>query len=263
MRRSDRGYDPSIHGSVSSRIPPLFSFLPYSRILHAWEHANVSVDDVVNDILQAFHHPTLRHNNVEIQRNMFNTVKTWVDEHPRRNQLDQMLSSESVKLHKNQILNQQQHGSSGGGGANQGHSHSPFAGLQLGHGKVANSIWSQIKTRDLDSMSGRDGDPSTNYQSSAPAPSAGYNPPQGHGYGHNPDYQGGYNAPAPPSYSGQPPPQGGHYGGHGGYGNQPPQQQYGGPGPGAPPQPQYGQHPPPHDQYGGQYGNQYGGNPRY
>ncbi|KAF4960666.1 hypothetical protein FSARC_10408 [Fusarium sarcochroum] len=252
----------NILNSCAGRIAATILQYTVPRVLYAWENTGVPVDEVVNDVLRAFHHPAARNDHIEIQRDMFKTVKKWADEHPRRHELAHLLSSESVKNHKNQILNQVKEGSrSAGGGCN----HGTFGDLSnAGHGKVAGSLWSQVKTRDLDSMEGKDGNPATGYLSSSPAPPS----QSSFDYGQNPNYAssnsgysqqgppGGYNAPPQPSYGGgygappQQPQYGGQYGGPppGQYGAPPPQQ-YGGPGYGAPPQ--Y----PPYDQQG------YGGPP--
>ncbi|RGP73557.1 heterokaryon incompatibility het-c [Fusarium sporotrichioides] len=231
----------NILNSCAGRIAATILQYTVPRVLYAWENTGVSVDEVVNDVLRAFHHPAARDDHVEIQRDMFKTMKNWADEHPRRHELAHLLSSESVRNHKNHILNQVS-GSSrsvGGGGCN----HGTFGDMaNAGHGKVAGSLWSQVKTRDLDSMEGKDGNPATGYMSNSPAP-----PSQtSFEYGQNPNYagsssgysqQGGYNA--PPQQS----PYGGGYGG-------PPQPQYGAPPPGQYGGPQYGAPPP--QQYGGQ-----------
>ncbi len=227
------------------------------------------VDEVVNDVLRAFHHPAIRDNNVQIQREMFETVQRWTQETTHRNQINQLLSSESVKNGKNHIL--------GTSNKSRGHDNSHGG---LGHGKVAGSLWAQVSSRDLSSMEGGDGNPSTGYLSTSPAPPQAPRP-QGYGYGEsqppthgeaasylNP--QGGYGEAA--SYS-NPPPQQGYNAGYqgqqpppsqGGYWEQgppPPQppQQYGSSGysgqPGYPPygqqpqQPPYGQPPPSWGQY--------------
>ncbi|CAF3512728.1 unnamed protein product [Fusarium graminearum] len=252
----------NILNSCAGRIAATILQYTVPRVLYAWENTGVSVDEVVNDILRAFHHPAARDDHVEIQRDMFKTMKNWADEHPRRHELAHLLSSESVRNHKNHILNQVSGASRsvGGGGCN----HGTFGDMSnAGHGKVAGSLWSQVKTRDLDSMEGKDGNPATGYMSNSPAP-----PSQtSFDYGQNPSYagsnsgysqQGGYNAP---------PPQQSYGGGYGG----PPQPQYGAPPPGQYGGPQYGAPPP--QQYGGQgygapppqyppYGQQgYGGPP--
>ncbi|KAK2677362.1 Heterokaryon incompatibility Het-C [Fusarium oxysporum f. sp. vasinfectum] len=245
----------NILNSCAGRIAATILQYTVPRVLYAWENTGVSVDEVVNDVLRAFHHPAARDDHIEIQRDMFKTVKKWADEHPRRHELAHLLSSDSVKNHKNHILNQVQGNSRsiGGGGCN----HGTFGDMaNAGHGKVAGSLWSQVKTRDLDSLEGKDGNPAAGYLSSSPAPPS----QSSFEYGQNPNYaasnsghsqQGGYGAPPPQppyggGYGGPPQPQygapPGQYGGPppGQYGAPPPQQ-YGGPGYGAPQYPPYGQ----------------------
>lgn len=219
-----------------------------SRILYAWENPSVPVDEVVNDVLRVFHHPALRHDSIEIQRDMFQTVKKWADEHPRRNMIDVALSSEAVRAGKNHVLSQAQHsGDTKSPSGACGHSHGAFDMLgEFGHGKVAGSLWNQVRTRDLDAMEGRDGDPSKSYMSNSPAP-----PGRRFEYGENPQYQqGGYKAAPPhpgPYSSGYGPSPSGPPSGY----NHPAPQGYG-----APPQPHYAPHggpPPAWDQYPGQH----------
>ncbi|KAI0885037.1 heterokaryon incompatibility Het-C [Annulohypoxylon maeteangense] len=238
------------------------------RILYAWDNPGVPVDEVVNDVLRAFHHPALRDEHVEIQREMFDTVRKWADEYPRRHEINHVLGSDSVRNGKNHILSGQK-GHSHGGGIFDG-------GLkeQLGHGRPSTSLWSQCATRDLSAMGAGEGlRPTSDYGSnrptssnsynsqghSAPSPSYGYSahqaPPQGGGgYGHSSSQyqsygqqgyqQQGYGAPPQgeaSSYytSSQPPPQ--NYQSQG-YGGPPPHQQGG--------YPPYG-----NQQWGGGYGN--------
>lgn len=103
------------------------------RILYAWQNPGVAVDEVISDIIRVFHHPALRDESIEIHRNMFNTVKRWVDENPQRNDLNNILSSASVKAGHNHI----------GGGLKDIHDH----GALGGHGKTSGSIWSEIQSR--------------------------------------------------------------------------------------------------------------------
>ncbi|EWZ93176.1 hypothetical protein NW765_005138 [Fusarium oxysporum] len=237
----------NILNSCAGRIAATILQYTVPRVLYAWENTGVSVDEVVNDVLRAFHHPAARDDHIEIQRDMFKTVKKWADEHPRRHELAHLLSSDSVKNHKNHILNQVQGNSRsiGGGGCN----HGTFGDMaNAGHGKVAGSLWSQVKTRDLDSLEGKDGNPAAGYLSSSPAPPS----QSSFEYGQNPNYaasnsghsqQGGYGAPPPQppyggGYGGPPQPQ---YGAPPGQYGAPPPQQYGGPGYGAPQYPPYGQ----------------------
>lgn len=181
------------------------------------------VDEVLNDILRAFHHPALRDERIEIHRDMFNTVRRWVDELPNRGSINHVLSSASVKAG---------HNHKGGDKDRDTHSHGALFG---GHGKTSGSIWSEIQARDLDSMEGRDGNPQNAYQSSEPQLSGSSTvPPRSPKYGYEsgayrPETTGGpdsypdsYSAPnqyagAPPYGYQQPPYQQG-YGGYQGYG---------------------------------------------
>jgi len=210
------------------------------KILEAWDDTNISVDHVVNDVLRAFHHPAMRDENIRIQRKMFQTVRDWVHRSSYRDNLNLLLSSQSVKDGKNHILK----GEAPSHGHGHGHSHgyggasNPIGGMwdsvqNLGHGKVKGSLWSQVSTRDIDAEG-----LSTSHQAQYPLdnPSSAYShqPPGG--------YPGSGYGPPQPSYA-------------------PPQQSYG------PPQPQYtpppgGWAPPPHPPPGGYGGPSYG-QPQY
>lgn len=222
------------------------------------------VDQIVNDVLRAFHHPALRDESIQIQRDMFATVRTWAQE--SRYPIDQLLSSESVKAGKNHILKTTDNKGSGGGG----HNHGTFGAFQdlvdMGHGKVKGSLWSQIQTRDLSAMGGGDGSAEVGYMSSSPAP----RPTSSSGFGYQADGGAPQQVPhgqAASYFSGgssaQPPvPEPGYGGGGYGYGQQqpPPQMGWGqGPPPPGPPPPGYGGPggygqgpPPPFPPYGGQ-----------
>ncbi|KAK7977966.1 hypothetical protein PG988_005456 [Apiospora saccharicola] len=240
------------------------------RILYAWENPGVPVDEVVNDVTRAFHHPALRDERTEIHREMFHTVRKWADEYPRRHELNHVLGSQSVKDGKNHILQ-------GQGNANRGHSHGGgiFDGgvgdmnSNRGHGRPTNSLWSKVATRDLDAMGAGQGGGVGYMGASSPEPSHAptntrpllsgpstsspirRRPPQGYA-GQPPQ---GYGAPPPQGYAG-PPSQG--------YG-MPPQGYPAQPTYGAPP-PGWGQGPPPpqggYPPYGGQ-GQWGGGGYRY
>jgi len=72
------------------------------RIVYAWDHPDVPVDQVLNDVVRVFHHPAIRDSNCEVHRNMFDVVKRWVDGRSDRGRsLDTILSSESVRAGKN------------------------------------------------------------------------------------------------------------------------------------------------------------------
>lgn len=115
----------------------------------------------MKDILRIFHHPAIRDEKVEIQRDMFNTVRKWADEQPDRNRINYVLSSASVKAGGNQKSTDPQ----------AGHSHGAFSG------STADQIWQKIKTRDMNDMRGLEESevgPSTGYSSPSPGPSFGY-----------------------------------------------------------------------------------------
>jgi hypothetical protein len=188
--------------------------------MYAWENPGVPVDEVVNDVLRAFHHPAARNEHIEIQRDMFETVRKWTQETPYRNQLGHLLSSESVKNHKNHVLSGGDPGSRSIPGGGCGHGDG-------GHGKPAGSLWAQIQTLNREqSQSQSQSQPQMHGQGQAagyyagsspqPHPYGGY-PGQG-GYGQQQQHQPHYGGHQQPGY-GAPPPQ------HGGYlphGQQPP-----------------------------------------
>ncbi|KAM7199556.1 Heterokaryon incompatibility Het-C [Rhypophila sp. PSN 637] len=254
----------NVLNSCAGRVAATILQYVVPRIVYAWENPGVPVDEVVNDVLRAFHHPAIRDDNIQIQRDMFETVRKWTQETPHRNQLNHLLSSDSVKNHKNHILpNGGSSGTRGPGGSAGGGCHDG------GHGRPSGSLWGQLnKNRDFAAMT--NSAPSGGY-GGAPQPShspyggGGYSQPapsyQGGGgyasqYGNpspNPGY-GGYGAPQPPQ---QQPSPGGYW-----QGGPPPPQQYGGGGyqaPGGyPGQQGHGSHPHGgHGGYGG--GHQQGG----
>jgi len=90
--------------------------------------SGVPVDEVMNDCLRVFHHPALRDENLELHRNMFMTVRKWVEEQPDAHSLNNILGSASVRAGKNHTTLNEKSG---------GHSH----GALGGHGKTSGSIW--------------------------------------------------------------------------------------------------------------------------
>lgn len=206
------------------------------RIIYAWEHADVPVEQVMDDINRVFHHPALRDNNCELHRNMFSSVERWARSRPDGGQnLNTLLSSDSVRHGKNLTIVE-----------TKPHFQNSFPG-QLGnllgtgsHAKTAGSPWERLtKSREIGS---EDEDVVTNAPATSPSMQTEYNnsrtsggPDVGHATQSSPQpLQDPYAAFSHPS-AGPPPPTG--Y-----YGQQSPMQQqwqqgYAGQ---APPGPPYG-----------------------
>jgi hypothetical protein len=97
------------------------------RVLYAWQHIDVPVEQVMADVMHVFHHPAVRDNNIEVHRTMYDAVKHWVDTLlDRGHSLNEILSSASVRAGKNHKedktqqnkpsqQHQQSHGQSHGG----------------------------------------------------------------------------------------------------------------------------------------------------
>lgn len=72
------------------------------RVLYAWQHTDVSEDEVLNDCMQVFHHPALRNMRNDAHRAMFETVEKWAHARSDRGaSLDSILSSEGVRSGRN------------------------------------------------------------------------------------------------------------------------------------------------------------------
>jgi len=93
------------------------------RVLYAWEHPDVPVQQVLGDIEGIFHHPAIRNEHNECHRNMFEAVRTWAQGHPDRgHSLNDVLSSEGVRAGRNHKA-----------GVNDGHNHNPAPQFSTGH----------------------------------------------------------------------------------------------------------------------------------
>ena len=74
------------------------------RILYAWEHPDIPIDQVLNDIMRVFHHPANRDPHCELHREMFSVVETWAYFQPNRGaELNNILSSDGVRHGKNNV----------------------------------------------------------------------------------------------------------------------------------------------------------------
>ncbi|KNG51392.1 het-c domain-containing protein [Stemphylium lycopersici] len=96
------------------------------RVIYAWDHPDVPVDQVLEDCMRVFHHPALRDPHCEVHVNMFEVVKKWAHNYHGKD-LNDLLSSESVKAGHNQSGahdHSSGHGHGAAGVSNfQGHSH--------------------------------------------------------------------------------------------------------------------------------------------
>jgi hypothetical protein len=97
------------------------------RIIYAWEHPNVPVNQVLDDISRVFHHPALRDHHCELHRNMYDVVQRWAQSH-RSTHIDEVLSSESVRKGKNHIGPDQEHSHGGSNKYKGSGSHSKVSG---------------------------------------------------------------------------------------------------------------------------------------
>lgn len=85
-------------GSVAAEILKFIA----PRVLYAWEHPDVPVQQVMHDVESIFHHPAVRNERNECHRNMFAAVRKWVDGlSDRGRSLEAVLSSEAVRAGKN------------------------------------------------------------------------------------------------------------------------------------------------------------------
>ncbi|KAL8407732.1 hypothetical protein RB594_006537 [Gaeumannomyces avenae] len=223
----------NVLNSCAGRVASTIVQYVVPRVVFAWENPNVPVDEICNDVLRAFHHPAARNEQIEIQKQMFETVRIWLNEWSHKHEVSRLLSSEAVKAGRNHLLVNGQQAKSvdrahdhGGGGF-------PTAALAEmgGHGRVSGSLWAQVKTRDMSAMGAGPQAQGTPQPQQQPPPHAPYGqgPPSGYAYS-----QGGQ-PPAPsPSY--------------GAYGQQPPPPQQPPPHQGGYAPQAYGQHPPQHMQ---------------
>ncbi|KAI9667641.1 MAG: hypothetical protein M1821_000458 [Bathelium mastoideum] len=230
------------------------------RVIYAWENPGVPVDEVLDDIVRAFHHPAIRDQHLEIHRNMFSAVERWVQGRPDQGrELNTILSSESVKAGHNHVVSAGSHPSHGGHGKVGGSPLDQFT-QKFSSGGGIPGLGNIPGLGSIPGMSGgkREGpygdegtmnppaadqnfqpQPSGNYMYEAPGPTASYGGQQyqpsapagfvpNDPYAYPTAYQQGYEIP----YEGQQqPPPAGEYGqqpGHHGQQHQPSSSEYGG-----------------------------------
>ena len=86
------------------------------RIIFAWQHPDIPVEQVLNDVVRVFHHPALRRPDCELHRNMYSTVESWARSRPDGgSNLNVLLGSESVRHGKNHTVDASQQSHSHGG----------------------------------------------------------------------------------------------------------------------------------------------------
>ena len=122
------------------------------RVLYAWEQPLIPEQQVLSDVIRAFHHPAIRDQRNELHRNMFDVVQRWANSLPDRGaSLNKILGSEGVKRGLNHSGDSHDHGMLGMGMAS-GRIHGYGS-----HSKVSGSEWEkrkkkrdqQGKTRDI------------------------------------------------------------------------------------------------------------------
>ena len=122
------------------------------RILYAWQHPDIPVEQVLDDIVHVFHHPALRDHNREIHRDMFSTVERWVRARPDGGRhLDGLLGSDSVRHGRNHTVDASQ----------QSHTHGGLPSINMpggmgnlfgggSHSKTGGGLWDAVgKMRDM------------------------------------------------------------------------------------------------------------------
>ncbi|KAI5298543.1 hypothetical protein KEM56_003967, partial [Ascosphaera pollenicola] len=86
------------------------------KILLAWEREQLDVKEVTEDCVHIMHHPSLRDPHSEAQKAMFDVVEDWAKSKPR-GWINDILSADSVRAGKNQVVHgPNSHGSGTGSG---------------------------------------------------------------------------------------------------------------------------------------------------
>lgn len=86
------------------------------RVIYAWQHPNIPVEQVLDDVGQVFHHPAIRNPRSEVHQKMFSTVEKWArSRDDGGSNLNALLGSESVRQGKNHTIKESQAAHSLGG----------------------------------------------------------------------------------------------------------------------------------------------------
>ncbi|KAF5094559.1 hypothetical protein D0Z00_003500 [Geotrichum galactomycetum] len=105
---------------VLSHVVPL--------VVKAWEDTSINVDDVTNEALQVFHHPSLA--STPLQRKMRETMEKWLDEVENRDTILKGLTSQGVRNGQN--LKTGNKTGQGKQSAQSGHVHQDGCGHNMG-----------------------------------------------------------------------------------------------------------------------------------
>lgn len=102
----------SVAGQVACTIVKFVA----PRIVDSWDDVGKDIRQVIDDILQVFHHPALRDDNREGQKAMFEAVKAWWEgkEDSEKEHLKDILSFEGVKDGRNHEIDSGEDGHSHG-----------------------------------------------------------------------------------------------------------------------------------------------------
>ncbi|EEQ91030.2 HET-C domain-containing protein HetC [Blastomyces dermatitidis ER-3] len=74
------------------------------RVIYAFQHVDVPVDQVLDDCVSVLHHPALRRSDNEAHQEMFAEVERWAREKARKGiDLNDILSADGVKAGKNHV----------------------------------------------------------------------------------------------------------------------------------------------------------------
>lgn len=99
------------------------------RVLYAWEHPDVPVQQVMHDVESIFHHPAIRNESNECHRNMFSAVKKWFDLQRDKGRVEAVLTSDSVKEGKNHKAGVNEHMAKPTSASNQSHASGGLGGF--------------------------------------------------------------------------------------------------------------------------------------
>ena len=112
------------------------------RVIYAWEHPDIPVQQILDDVVRVFHHPAIRDSHCEVHRTMFDVVQQWVNSRPDRGaSLNDVLGSEGVRTGKNHKADPNHAHRSHGGLPSTGNF---FGAGSTSHSKVSGAPWEKL-----------------------------------------------------------------------------------------------------------------------